>query len=93
MAAIVFGQLTHVVPCRYPVEARVERVVQKGTKLHLAVTHDIWVGRDTALVAVDQVVDHVLSVFVDQIDDFVVNSEMRGHRAGVFYILLRRAIG
>jgi len=92
-AAVGIIQFADVVTCGDGIEAVVEGVALEDAELHLAVAHDVGVWRDAFLVALDEVVDNLFAVFVDEVDDLVVDPEMGGYLAGILDVLLCRAVG
>ncbi len=69
-----------------------EGVVEEDAELHFAVAHHIGVRGDAAFIAVEEVFDDALFVLVDEVDDAELDAEGVGGGAGVFDVLLPRAI-
>ncbi len=93
LAAIRIRCFAHVVPGGDAVEALGQGVLLENAELHLAVAHDVGVRGDPVLIALDEVVDDLFAVFVDQIDDLVVDPQVCGDRARILDVLLGGAVG
>ena len=61
-------------------------------KLHLAVAHDVRIGREPASVAVEQVIHHEPAVVAHEVDNAKLDAELLRHRPRIFNVLDPRAI-
>ncbi len=77
----------------HAVKALAQRVVEEDAKLHLAIAHDVGIGRGPATIAGHQVVHHALAVIADEVDDLEVDAEVPGDGFGVGDVLLPGTVG
>ena len=76
-----------IVPRCDVIGASLEGLAREDSELHLLVAHDVRVGRETARVAIDQVVDHVTLVLLLVIPDLEVDTQLHGHALGIGKVL------
>ena len=74
------------------IEALIERIFLEDTEFHFSVTHHVGVRGDSFFVSIDEILDDMLAILIYKIYNFVIDSQMRGNRSRVFYVLLRGAV-
>ena len=77
-------------PGRDPFRAEGQRVVEKGVELDLAVAEHIRVRRAPAFVFGQEVGEHPLAVFADEVHRLDLDANHIGHGCRVDQILARR---
>src|SRR5689334_18048635 len=77
---------------RDPLKPLLLRPLPEDAELHLAIAHHVGVWSDALLIAFEEILHHLLTIFLHEVHHAELDAELIGHGSRILDVLLPRAM-